>query len=100
MVSSPSFSANNPNLESNLNAPLNLNHAVGDGGLKAGTNSLPRPRMSNAPDAEEGGTRTPKKRESFVLGVRSIVLVAVGRCLLCGASGKVCPHTFLQGPGI
>ena len=34
-----SFSAHNLNFESNSNTPLNLNHAVQDGGLSAGTNS-------------------------------------------------------------
>ena len=51
---------NNPNLESNSNILLNLNH---DGGLNPGTNSLLRTRTSDASDADGGGTQTPKKRE-------------------------------------
>ncbi|KIJ92684.1 hypothetical protein K443DRAFT_13420 [Laccaria amethystina LaAM-08-1] len=34
-----SFSENNPNFDSNLNTPLNLNYVVRDEGLNAGTNS-------------------------------------------------------------
>ena len=59
---SSSFLANNPNLESNLDTPLNLHHAVRDGSLKAGTNIFPRTKMSNASDADRGGTWTPKRR--------------------------------------
>jgi hypothetical protein len=63
-TSLPPFLENNLNFESTI--PLNLNHAVWGGGLDAGTNSLPFPRtrMSSAPDADGGGTRTPKKRET------------------------------------
>jgi len=43
--------------------------------------------MSSASDADGGGTRTPKKREGT--GFPLIVLVALRRCLLCGASFKV-----------
>ena len=62
-TSFPSLSANNLNLESNI--PLNLNHAVWDGGLTAGMNGLsfPRTRVGSAPDADGGGTQTPKKKE-------------------------------------
>jgi hypothetical protein len=51
--------------------------------------------MSSASDADGGGT----KRGSRLI-VLVIVLVAVGHCLLCGASAKVCPPTFLQGPDV
>ena len=50
------------NLEANLNTPLDLNHAVRDEGLNAGTSTFPRTRISNASDAD-GGTWTPKKKE-------------------------------------
>lgn len=53
-----------------MNTPPNLNHAVRDGGLGAGTNSLPFPRTRMS-DADEGGTRMPKKRE----GERSRLIV-------------------------
>lgn len=52
-----------PNLESNLNTLLDLNHAVRDEGLNTGMSNFPRMRMSNASDADGGGTRMPKKRE-------------------------------------
>ena len=80
-------------MESNLNTPLNLNHAVRAGGLNAGTNCLPRTRLNNTSDPDGGGTRTPKKREGERVSFDSIGL-------LCGASVKVCPPTSLRGPDI
>lgn len=63
LISLPLFSANNLNFESNT--PLNLNHAMWDGGLSVGMNSLPflRVRVSSASDADGRGTWMPKKRE-------------------------------------
>ena len=95
----PSFFANKFNFESNT--PLNLNHAVWNGGPNVGPNRFPFPRtrVSSASDADGGRTRTPKKREKEKERVSLEVLVAVGRCLLCGASVKVlCRPTSPQGP--
>ena len=64
----PLFSENNLNFESNM--PQNLDHVKWDGGLNAGTNSLPFPRtrVGSACDADGAETRTSKKRERVSFG--------------------------------
>ncbi|KIJ92685.1 hypothetical protein K443DRAFT_13421 [Laccaria amethystina LaAM-08-1] len=99
-MSLPSFLANNPNFESNLNTPLNLSYVVRDGILNAGTNSLPFPRtrMSSAPDADGEMKKREGERVSFdstggrASGVGSLLTIwSVGQAL-CSSQEEAIPY--------